>query len=435
MISAKKKIIFSVISLLIIGGLGYWGVYYFTPKPHYQTEAEKDIYVRFDMEAYDTISQNYWKEASSSNLAELFQFSLQKAANLSALPTLASKDRIGVADMLFSEFKKATSTETKKQLTLNTLAVALYNLIPQGRNSILSSVEEKQFRETVANVNPANDLYQNLGLPKGADQKSVDEAYQKKESELAKATTTEAKTELAKVSYAHKVLSDSDNKKIYDQTQIEPTVFGRIMDTTFYLYISKISPTTFGEFTRAIDYASTTSGLSNMIVDLRGNIGGDLSFPQYFLGLILGQNQYAFDLYHQGEYQAQRTVTPKFPEIDRYKEFAVITNDMTQSTAEILTATLKRLKIAQVVGTKTRGWGSVENTYPIKTVIDPKEKYSLLLVNSLTLRDDNQPIEMNGVLPDIDISSPNWKQKLPNYFKSPAFIKALNEAVISGPRQ
>jgi len=33
-----------------------------------------------------------------------------------------------------------------------------------------------------------------------------------------------------------------------------------------------------------------------MIIDLRGNIGGDLDFPQAFLGLFIGPNQYAFDL-------------------------------------------------------------------------------------------------------------------------------------------
>jgi C-terminal processing protease CtpA/Prc len=435
MISTKKKLVYLAAAFLVVGAFICLGIYYTAPKVHYQTEAEKDVYVRFDMEAYDTINQNYWKDASSSNLAELFQFSLQKAKNLPALPILTSSDRTGVANMLSAEFKKATSTEARKQSAINTLIIALYNMLPQGRNELLSSAQEKQLRQTVANVNPTNDLYQNLGLNKDADQKSVDEAYQKKEAALAKVTSAEAKAELAKVSYAHKVLSDMDSKKIYDNTQIEPTVFGHIINTTLYLYINKISPTTFNEFTKAIENASTTEGLSNMIIDLRNNIGGDLSFPQFFLGLFLGQNQYAFDLYHQGDYQPQRTVTPKFPELDRYKEYAVITNSMTQSTAELLTAILKRANIAHVVGIKTRGWGSVENTYPLKTMIDPNEKYSLFLVNSLTLRDDNQPIEINGVLPDVDISDQNWKQKLPNYFKSNSFINTLIQRIENQPMQ
>jgi C-terminal processing protease CtpA/Prc len=288
-------------------------------------------------------------------------------------------------------------------------------------------------RQTVSNINPANDLYKNLGLQKGASTTAINLAYKQKTAELSKATSTEAKAELAQATYAHQVLSNQNNKQIYDQSQVEPTVFSHIFGSTLYLYIDKISPNTLGEFARTVDSASTTANLSSMILDLRGNIGGDLTFPQYFLGLFLGQNQYAFDLFHQGDYQVQRTVVPTFPELSRYKEYAVLTDSMTQSTAELLTATLKRFKIAYSVGTKTRGWGSVENTYPINTVIDPKEKYALLLVNSLTLRDDNQPIEMNGVLPNVDTGTANWKAELPNYFNSANLVKVLSQRAIVPP--
>lgn len=230
-------------------------------------------------------------------------------------------------------------------------------------------------------------------------------------------------------------MSNLINKETYDQTQIEPTIFSRTIGTTLYLYMDKISPTTLQEFARMVDSASTTPGLSSMIIDLRGNIGGDLTFPQYFLGLFLGPNQYAFDLYHQGDYRVQRTVTQKFTGLERYKEYAVITDKMTQSTAELLTAILKKFNIARVVGTKTRGWGSVENTYPLNTVIDPDKKYALFLVNSLTLGDDNQPIESNGVSPDIDTSAPNWKQDLPDYFKSSSLIAALERTASGQPLQ
>jgi C-terminal processing protease CtpA/Prc len=81
--------------------------------------------------------------------------------------------------------------------------------------------------------------------------------------------------------------------------------------------------------------------------------------------------------------------------------------------------------MAKVVGKTTRGWGTVENTYPMDTVIDEEEKYILLLVNSITLRDDGQPIEGRGVTPDVDISNPNWKNELSKNFKSESMISAL----------
>jgi C-terminal processing protease CtpA/Prc len=98
----------------------------------------------------------------------------------------------------------------------------------------------------------------------------------------------------------------------------------------------------------------------------------------------------------------------------------------------LTTAAMKRFKLATVVGTKTRGWGSVEDTYPLTTVIDPKTSYALLLVNHLTLRDDEQPIEQNGVVPNVDTKTTGWQKELPQYFRSTSFIQTL-EARLAAP--
>jgi C-terminal processing protease CtpA/Prc len=279
----------------------------------------------------------------------------------------------------------------------------------------------------VANIDTSKNLYQNLGLEKGATPEQVVKAYEKKDEELKKATTTEAKAKREEIAYVKKVLTNPQSKSLYDQAGIEPTIFTHKIGDTLYLYISKISPTTFGEFAYAIDSASSTKKLNSMIIDFRGNVGGSLDFLQNFLGLFVGPNQYAFDLFHQGDYQVQRTVQPKFPLLDRYKEIAIITDNMTQSTADLTAATFKRLHLAKVVGTNTRGWGTVENTYPVETVIDPNVKYTLLLVNSVTLRDDNQSIEGMGVDPNVRTTEKTWKSQLINVFNSTSLIEALKQ--------
>ncbi|MFH1780446.1 MAG: S41 family peptidase [Candidatus Nealsonbacteria bacterium] len=324
-------------------------------KEQYKTPEEVDALVRFNMEAYDSILQNYWKKVSDEDLAILFQLSLQKAQNSSEVPLLTTKDRAGTAQMLATVLKTATSIDAEKQLAVNTLIIVLYNLAPQGRNGLLSEKQEKEFRQIVSNINPSNDLYQNLGLQKRATLQEVEDTYQNKKAELEKATSTEAQAELEQVTYAHEVLTDSNTKTLYDQAQIEPTVFSHVTGKTFYIYFSQISPTTLQEFGNAIGVVNATPGLNSMIIDFRGNIGGSLVFLQYFLGLFIGQNQYAFDLFHQGDYQVQRTMIAKLAELDRYKEIAILTDNMTQSTAELTTATFKRFNLAHVVGTKTRG--------------------------------------------------------------------------------
>ncbi|MBI2338435.1 hypothetical protein HYU95_04600 [Candidatus Daviesbacteria bacterium] len=75
-----------------------------------------------------------------------------------------------------------------------------------------------------------------------------------------------------------------------------------------------------------------------------------------------------------------------------------------------------------MVGTPTKGWGTVERVFPLDNQISKEEKYSLFLVHSLTLRDDNLPIEGRGVEPDVNITDTNWPQKLLLYFNNPALI-------------
>ncbi len=428
-----KWILLAVLLIVLgAGGAAYW--WFAHPKApvvHYQTPEESDPYVRFDMEAYDKIVANYWMKPSDENMPELFRLSLAKAANTTE--TLPTNDRAGTAKMLGAAFKSATSTDAKRTLALTVVQVALYNLPPAGRDGLLSKAAETALRQDVSNINPATDLYSNLGLQKGATVAAVTDAYKAKAAVLAASTSPAAKTELQQLAYAKNVLTNDTSKTLYDQSGIEPTVFAHIIGTTLYLNIDKISPTTLQEFAIAVDHASTTPNLDSMILDLRGNIGGALDFLPNFFGLFVGQNQFAFDLFHQGDYQAQRTVQPKFGELARFGDIAILTDSVTQSTAELTTATFKRFHMAHIVGTTTRGWGTVENTYPMETVIDPNASYSLLLVNSITLRDDNQPVEGRGVDPDVNTSKTGWEATLSNYFRSNSLVHAVRQTASAAP--
>jgi C-terminal processing protease CtpA/Prc len=111
----------------------------------------------------------------------------------------------------------------------------------------------------------------------------------------------------------------------------------------------------------------------------------------------------------------------------RYKQVVILADGQTQSTAELMAATLKKYNVGIIVGAKTRGWGTIEAIFEIKQQIDPKEKFSVFLVHSLALRDDNLPLEGNGVDPVIDINSPNWEKQLFEYFRYPELAKAIKE--------
>ncbi len=405
----------------------------------YKTSYESDVYVRFAMEAYDKIGENYWMKLGlyhkydSLELGELFRLSIMKVMNTNQVPDIStSTSRDSTASMLFSMLSNATSSDIKKQIVVNTVRTVTNSLKPYMRSNLFSEKQAIALRQEVNNINPSKDLYKDLGVNKDTPKKEIEKVYEEKAKVLEKATSTEAKVELQKISYAKKVLTNDNSKTLYDQAKVEPTVSGHVMGNTFYFYFSKISPITLQEFGLAVENASKTPGLDSLIIDLRGNIGGDLSFANSFTGLFIGMNQYAYDLYRNENYDPQRTTLNKFTELDRFKDIVILTDSRTQSTAELTSAIFKRLKLARVIGTKTAGWGTIENTYPMETIIDPNEKYTLFLVNNITLGDDNQPIEGRGVLPDIDISKSDWKDQLKKYYSS-SFIKVIEKRLSEKP--
>ncbi len=151
--------------------------------------------------------------------------------------------------------------------------------------------------------------------------------------------------------------------------------------------------------------------------------------PLTFLGFFIGKNQYAFDFYHKGEYLPFKTPTDKLSSISKYKQIVLLTDNQTQSSAEMLAASFKKYHLGVVVGSTTKGWGTVEKVFPLDNQVDTKEKYSIFLVHSITLRDDNLPIEGRGVDPDIKISDPNWQQQLFNYFRNTGLTEAVKQTI------
>ncbi|MGB9637306.1 MAG: S41 family peptidase, partial [Microgenomates group bacterium] len=107
----------------------------------------------------------------------------------------------------------------------------------------------------------------------------------------------------------------------------------------------------------------------------------------------------------------------------------ILINENTQSSAEVMAATLKKYNVGVLVGVPTRGWGTVEKVFEIKNQFNPSEKYSAFLVHRLTLREDGQPIEGLGVEPVINIQDKNWEKQLYNYFHYPELTAVIAKLI------
>lgn len=424
----KKGFLLTIVVFLLGIGVGYF--YFNAPESTPAQKVGLNKYSAFVLEIYDKIKQNYWDSVSNDQLLELFKLSIEKHTGKKVEEKLDSKEK------MIKALEKSTSdiADEQKQKTVPTIAASvLQTLNPSGRSGLLTTKQEEQLKNTVSNINPEKDLYKDLGLSKGASETAVAQAYQEKEEELKKQDTPQAKEELKQIAYAKDVLTKKDKKQRYDSSGIEPAIFSKIpYPGILYVSFRKFAPTAYEEFVRAFEDYKDDKSLNSLIIDIRGNQGGAIDATAFFMGLFLGKNQYAYDFYHRGEYEPFKTPTDKLASITRFKQTVVLVDNATQSSAEIMAASIKKYHLGVVVGVPTKGWGTVERVFPIDHQISDSEKYSMFLVHSITLRDDNQPIEGRGVEPDVNINNPNWEQQLFTYFRNSQLTSTVKQ-VLSSP--
>src|SRR3989344_4671654 len=169
--SHRILIAFGILSLAFSSALGGYCLYTSDARGRtaaaaaYKTPAEENVYVRFDMEVFDIVMQNYWQKGEEKDLAEIYRLALAKAAGTEE--KLLSKDRAGTAQMLSDAFTR-TPDDKKKALAVDTAIVVLANLAPQGRSGLLSEKQEQQFRDAANNIDRETDLYDKLDVAKDA---------------------------------------------------------------------------------------------------------------------------------------------------------------------------------------------------------------------------------------------------------------------------
>ncbi len=419
------KNLFLILVIFALGvGIGYKYVANIPLKP--AVNAQKSTPKAFISEVYDKIKDNYWDNISDAQLLDLFKVQMERNGGTITVAKFENKEK------LLDGFVKATTgmDEDKKNSFYATVTGAvLSSLNPIGRSGLFTEKQEEELKNKVSNINPEKDLYKDLGLSKGASEAAVASAYEKKASELSKDKSPEAKEKLKQVTYARDTLTQKDTKQRYDTNQVEPTMFTKTVGSTLYFQFKKFSPTSYDEFIKIFEKYKDDNSLNALIFDLRGNIGGAIDATPYFLGHFIGKGAYAFDFYHKGEYLPFKTPTDKLPSLTRFRQIVVLVDNQTQSSAEIMAASLKKYHMGVIVGVPTKGWGTVERIFPLDNQFNKKEKYSMFLVHSITLRDDNLPIEGRGVDPDVKITDPNWPAQLLLFFNNPALVQTVQSVL------
>ncbi len=414
----KLKNIFLILFLFASGiGLGY--ILKPSTKPDSSTKIQ-DKFITFSSEVYDVIKQNYWEKTDDATLNQIYLAGAEKLTGQIYNQELKTKDDL--LDFLATVLKQYDSDDKKMEFTATLSDLVLSNLKPFGRSRLYTKKMQDDLSNTVANVDPTTDQYQVLGIDKDATLEKVDQAYQSQVKDLDPDKDAD---KIAQLNTAKNTLSDQFNKNLYDAQGIQPSTNYQVTGDTLYLKINKFTLTTFEEMVNNLDKVYQQQKLTNLILDLRDNIGGNIDAMPYFLGPFIGPDQYAYQFFHQGDKTDFKTKIGWLESLVPYKKVVILINENSQSAAELMTATLKKYNVGVVVGTPTKGWGTVEKVFPLENQIDDSQEHSVFLVHSLTLRDDGQPIEGNSVLPAIDIASQNWQQELFKYYSDQDLVNQV----------
>ena len=143
------------------------------------------------------------------------------------------------------------------------------------------------------------------------------------------------------------------------------------------------------------------SGIASLLIDLRGNIRGQLDEVIAIADMLLDRGEITSLKMPGG---IERSYTAKEETIlYREKLFLLLNND-TCNWGEILAAAIKDNKRGELIGEKTFGRGSLQQIIPLE------DGSALRLSVGMFLTPEKAPIEGKGVTPDLSLTEGKIKE-------------------------
>ncbi|GGD76501.1 S41 family peptidase [Paenibacillus nasutitermitis] len=163
--------------------------------------------------------------------------------------------------------------------------------------------------------------------------------------------------------------------------------------------ITRFAEKTGDEFKEAVTKLQQL-GMKSLLIDLRGNPGGLLTPTVEIANLFVPKGETILQVVYKDEKQV---ITHKSEQKTPWKlPLAILVDDHTASSAEVLTAALKTTANASVIGQKTFGKGIVQNFRQLKGG-------SVLKLTEAQWRSpDGQWIHKKGIEPTIAVEAPSY---------------------------
>lgn len=159
-----------------------------------------------------------------------------------------------------------------------------------------------------------------------------------------------------------------------------------------YIKINSFDGDVAKEFKSHLD-GLKAKGIKGLVLDLRGNPGGDLNECVKIADQLLGEGLIVFTKERNGKKEEFRSDAARFD-----KPIAVLIDDGSASASEILTGALKDLKAAKVYGTKSYGKGIVQSVIPLR------DGSALKLTTSEYFTPSGKNIHKIGIEPHVAVT-------------------------------
>ena len=165
-------------------------------------------------------------------------------------------------------------------------------------------------------------------------------------------------------------------------------------DNIGYIKIDTFSATTKDQITKILD--SFDSSINSLIIDVRNNSGGYLNTAYNVADLFIEKGKVIYQLKDRdgkiSKFEAKSGV------YKNYNKIAVLINGNSASASEILAIALKESKDAVIIGTKSYGKGTVQDTDLLKS--GAMVKYT----TAYWLSPKGNSINIVGIVPDIEVT-------------------------------
>jgi carboxyl-terminal processing protease len=174
------------------------------------------------------------------------------------------------------------------------------------------------------------------------------------------------------------------------------TVFGEIVEEFGYISITGFNDRTATQL-GGVTTELIKQGAKALIIDLRGNTGGNIPTLQSSVDVILGAGDIVTAVYKSHDEVVVRTTESSFINM----KIVVLVDEKTAGTAELFAFAMRDNALAQIVGAKTAGQGLLQETHKLGSGGSVR-----LSVASLKTKSSGN-FDKIGLKPDFEVKLPD----------------------------